>query len=96
MLDLSALTTEARNVSTNELDSMSAIEIVGIMNREDRTVPLAIETAHRFGIKEEDAIKMAKEITETVKDNWEKLAVTYGIPRGKIEDMRPAFSDCYE
>ena len=43
MLDLSALTTEARNVSTNELDSMSALEIVGIMNREDRTVPLAIE-----------------------------------------------------
>lgn len=43
MLDLSALTTEARNVSTNELDSMSALEIVGIMNQEDKTVPLAIE-----------------------------------------------------
>ena len=60
------------------------------------SIPLAIETAHRFGIKKEDAIKMAKEITETVKNNWEKLAVKYGIPRGKIEDMRPAFSACYE
>ncbi len=60
------------------------------------SIPLAIETAHRFGIKEEDAVKLAKEITETVKNNWEKLAVKYGISRGKIEDMRPAFSACYE
>lgn len=34
--------------------------------------------------------------TETVKLNWEKLATKYIIPRGKIEDMRPAFSACYE
>lgn len=60
------------------------------------SIPLAIETAHRFGINEEDAVKLAKEITETVKNNWEKLATKYGIPRGKIEDMRPAFSACYE
>ncbi|MBE5948592.1 MAG: type II toxin-antitoxin system HipA family toxin [Lachnospiraceae bacterium] len=60
------------------------------------SIPLAIETAHRFGIKEEDAIRMAKEITETVRNNWEKLAVKYGVSRGKIEDMRPAFSACYE
>ena len=39
---------------------------------------------------------MAMEITEIVRDNWEKLAVKYGISRGKIEDMRPAFSACYE
>jgi len=60
------------------------------------SIPLAIETAHRFGLKEEEAAKMAKEITETVKNNWEKLAAKYNIPRGKIEDMRPAFSACYE
>ena len=60
------------------------------------SVPLAIETAHRFGIKEKDAIIYAKEITEIVKNNWEKLATKYGIPRGKIEDMKPAFSACYE
>ena len=60
------------------------------------SITLAIETAHRFGIKEADAVKMAMEITEIVRDNWEKLAVKYGISRGKIEDMRPAFSACYE
>ena len=60
------------------------------------SIPLAIETAHRFGISEEDARKMANEILETVRNNWEKLAQKYNIPRGKIEDMRPAFSACYE
>lgn len=68
------------------------------VNEDDNriSIPLAIETAHRFGIKEEDAIIYAKEITEIVKNNWEKLATKYGIPRGKIEDMKPAFSACYE
>ena len=42
MLNLSALTTESRNTSTNELDSMSAFEIVSVMNQEDRNVPEAI------------------------------------------------------
>ena len=60
------------------------------------SIPLAIETAYRFGIKEDVATKMAQEITETVKSNWEKLALKYNIPRGKIEDMRPAFSACYK
>lgn len=60
------------------------------------SIPLAIETAHRFGIKKEDAIRMADEITKTVRQNWEKLAAKYRLSRGQIEDMRPAFSACYE
>jgi len=43
MLDLSTLTTESRNTNTENLDSMSALEIVGVMNQEDRNVPDAIE-----------------------------------------------------
>lgn len=68
------------------------------VNEDDNriSISLAIETAHQFGIKEEDAIMYAKEITETIKNNWEKLAAKHGIPRGKIEDMSPAFSACYE
>ena len=68
------------------------------VNEDDNriSISLAIETAHHFGIKENDAIMYAKEITEIVKNNWEKLAAKYGIPHGKIEDMRPAFSACYE
>ena len=68
------------------------------VNEDDNriSIPLATRTAYRFNITEEDAKRMADEIITTVRDNWEKLAAQYGIPRGKIEDMRPAFSACYE
>lgn len=60
------------------------------------SIPLAVGAAHHFNISQEAALAMAKEITQTVGNNWEKLAMKYSIPRGKIEDMRPAFSACYE
>lgn len=68
------------------------------VNEDDNriSIPLAIETAYRFNIDEKDAEEMAREILETVKSNWEGLAAKYNIPRGQIEDMRPAFSACYE
>ncbi len=73
---------EDLSINVNETDSTISIE-------------LAIDTAAHFGIDEMDAKKMADEIISTVKNNWEKLAQKYGIPRGKVEDMRPAFSECY-
>ena len=68
------------------------------INEDDNriSIPLAIETAHRFGIEEDVAQAMASEILEIVRNNWEKLAHNYHISRGQIEDMRPAFSACYE
>ena len=56
------------------------------------SLDLAITTAPRFGIKEANAKKYAEEILQVVNNNWEKLAVKYGLSRGQIEDMRPAFS----
>ena len=41
-LNLNAMTTESRNANTMDLDTMSALEIVTVMNREDEKVPLAI------------------------------------------------------
>lgn len=67
------------------------------VNEDDNriSIPLAIETAHYFDISEEAAKNIARDILETIRDNWERLAKMYAIPRGKIEDMRPAFSVCY-
>ena len=59
------------------------------------SIELAVKTAHHFGIDKESANLMATNIIEIVKNNWEALATKYNIPRGKIEDMRPAFSICY-
>ena len=41
-LNLNAMTTESRNPATMDLDTMSALEIVSVMNREDEKVPRAI------------------------------------------------------
>ena len=41
-LNLNTMTTESRNPSTMDLDTMSALQIVTVMNREDEKVPQAI------------------------------------------------------
>lgn len=43
MLKLESLKTEARNQATMNLDQMSILEILQVMNKEDRRVPEAIE-----------------------------------------------------
>ncbi|MGM9552022.1 MAG: type II toxin-antitoxin system HipA family toxin [Clostridia bacterium] len=67
------------------------------VNSDDNSIsiPLAIESAHYFGLSIEEATKVADNITKTVRENWESLAVKYGLSRGAIEYMRPAFSACY-
>lgn len=68
------------------------------VNEDDNriSIPLAIKTACQFDIDEPTAKELANAIITTVRDNWERLAVKYNISRGKIEDMRPAFSACYK
>lgn len=56
---------------------------------------LAIDTAAYYGISEKEAATMVKEISTAVRENWERLAANYGISRGNIEKMRPAFSANY-
>lgn len=67
------------------------------VNTEDNSISidLAIESAHLFSLSVEEATELANNITTTVRDNWEKIAVKYGLSRGAIEYMRPAFSACY-
>ena len=67
------------------------------VNETESTVSIkfAIDTAGYFGIDENIAKDTAEKIVSIVRSNWEKSAKEYGISRGKIEDMRPAFSECY-
>ena len=44
-MNIKAMTTESRNSATMELDQMSALEIVTVMNREDENIPAAIRPA---------------------------------------------------
>jgi N-acetylmuramic acid 6-phosphate etherase len=42
-INLAALTTEARNPRTTNIDQLSTLEMVTVINQEDQTVPLAVE-----------------------------------------------------
>ena len=58
------------------------------------SIDLAIQTAVRFEISEEDAKNCAEDIRKIVRENWERTAADYGLTRRQIEEMRPAFSAC--
>ena len=57
---------------------------------------LAVQVATKFGISELAARSYAEDIQTIVRDNWERTAIKYGLTRRQIEEMRPAFSACYE
>lgn len=73
-------------------------ELSLLVDEEDNSisVDLAIRTSQRFGLTENEAKKIAKKMALTIRDNWERLAKEYGLTRGQIEYMRPAFNECYK
>ncbi|MDO4987828.1 MAG: type II toxin-antitoxin system HipA family toxin [Synergistes sp.] len=68
------------------------------VDEEDNSIniDLAVQTAVRFGISKPDAQVQAENILKIVRDNLEKIAVGYALTRRQINEMRPAFSACYE
>jgi serine/threonine-protein kinase HipA len=55
---------------------------------------LAVRSASYYGITEGQADKIVHEIKTVVNDNWRNTAKKYGISRGEIERMEPAFKIC--
>jgi serine/threonine-protein kinase HipA len=53
---------------------------------------LAMQVAGYFGLAKDEAIKNSAAICETVKKHWAGIAKSYGLSRGALEYMRPAFS----
>lgn len=72
-------------------------ELSLLVDSEDNSinVDLAIKTAPHFGITEEEAARHSEEILAIVRNNWKRLAKENGLSRGQIENMKPAFSECY-
>ena len=69
-------------------------EFLSLNVDEDNSVidfDLAIEAAPYYEISTEQAKKNVTAIRKTVADNWRSLAGKYGISRGEIERMCPAF-----
>lgn len=72
-------------------------ELSLLVDDEDNSisVKLAIRTAPRFGVTEMDGKKIVVKMLSIIRNNWEQLAKKYGLSRGQIEVMRPAFDECY-
>lgn len=64
------------------------------VNEDDNRISLelVLSVAPRFGITDEQAAVYAEKILTTVREHWTMLASKYGLSRGQIEEMRPAFS----
>jgi serine/threonine-protein kinase HipA len=60
------------------------------------SVDLAVKSAPQFCITETEAKKLADDILTIVRENWENTAKKCGLSRSQIEDMRPAFGECYK
>ncbi|MCF0114108.1 MAG: type II toxin-antitoxin system HipA family toxin, partial [Erysipelotrichaceae bacterium] len=58
------------------------------------SLELVLSIAPRFGLNKTQAMLFSNNILKTVKDNWEELAIKYGLSRAQIEGMRPAFNLC--
>ena len=67
------------SLNVNENDNRISLELI-------------LSVAPRFGIADGQAVVYAEKILSTVRDNWVTLALKYGLSRGQIEEMRPAFS----
>lgn len=52
---------------------------------------LALSVANMFELTEKQAMEQLDEIKNVVENNWRQLAKKYGLSRGEIESMTPAF-----
>lgn len=68
-------------LSLNVDDSDSSIEF-----------DLAVDAAPYYGIEKDLAVEIVDNVKCIVMENWQETAKKYGISRGEIERMRPAFN----
>ena len=66
------------------------------VNADDSSIDfdLAKESALYYGVDEKQANQIVDDIKQTVRDHWRELAKKYGISRGEMERMEPAFREC--
>ena len=68
-------------LSLNVDDSDSSIEF-----------DLAVDAASYYGVEKDAAVEIVDNVKCIVMENWQETAKKYGISRGEIERMRPAFN----
>ena len=81
-----------KRISERKALDESNVEAVNV-NDEDNSIDinLAIDTSRFFQLDRNEAKNLAEKICLIVRESWEGAARRYGLSRGQIEIMRPAF-----
>lgn len=82
------------DVNPNADGDVLSLNVDGYSNLID--FELALSVSPIFGISEKQAKIQLEEIKEIVETNWRVLAKKYGLSRGEIERMAPAFNMDYK
>ena len=78
----------AYDINPNEMGNGLTLNISENSNELD--ISLALETAHLYQLKREQADRILKEMHREI-SNWRVLAKKFGIRNGEIEQLKPAF-----
>ncbi len=90
----SAMTLLGKNDGAKAEDGSSYLELLSLNVDETNNLidfELALAVARRYEMPENQAVEALNDIKNIVEKNWKKLAQQYGISRGEIERMSPAF-----
>ncbi|MDD3251146.1 MAG: type II toxin-antitoxin system HipA family toxin [Lachnospiraceae bacterium] len=61
-------------------------------NNSELDYDLAVDAAMYYGVSEKDARAYVEGVKQTVSGNWKKIAERYGLSRGAMQRMEPAFA----
>ena len=76
----------------NPIPSGNSLSLNVSENDNSIDLSLAIEVSEYFGLTKNEASKLSANICDIVNKSWIGLAENYGLSRGAVEYMRPAFS----
>ncbi len=80
----------------NPVNYGNELSLCVIEDKNDIDLDLAIKSCTYYGIDKDKAVEIIKMMQNVIKDNFEKLAFQYDISRNQIENMKPAFNECYK
>lgn len=82
------------DVNPNETGDVLSLNVDEYSNLID--FELAISVSRLFELTEKQAMEQLNEIKNVIEDNWRQLAKKYGLGRGEIEQMSPAFDMAFK
>lgn len=79
----------------NPVYDSTALSLNITMDDNTRDLNLALEVAPYFRYTDREAMEIIQEICKKIRDNWQRIAARYHIPREEQDLMSQAFTEAY-